>query len=109
MSTHNTYFHGEIRKIIYPAYMELRNYYNRKIRYAFFFNSFGAKFQTTFVICFFYFNKLWFGKMFICKVDRLNVKQRRSRWNGALSHLIWIYAVCKSILLLPVAVKELNR
>ena len=26
-----------------------------------------------------------------------------------MSHLIWIYAVCKSILLSSVAVKELNR
>ena len=70
------------------------------------FNSFGAKFQTTFVVCFFYFNKLSFGKTYICKVERLNVKQRRSRWDGSLSHLIWIYAVCKSLLLSPVAVKE---
>ena len=53
----------------------------------------------------FYFNKLSFGKTFICKVERLNVKQRRSR---SMSRLIWIYAVCKSILLSPVAVKELN-
>ena len=29
-------------------------------------NSFGAKFQTTFVVCFFIFNKLSFGKIFIC-------------------------------------------
>ena len=43
------------------------------------FNSFGAKFQMTFVVCFFYFNKLPFGKKFICKVERLNVKQHRSR------------------------------
>ena len=41
------------------------------------FNSFGRKFQTTFVVCFF--NKLSFGKTFICKDVRLNVKQRRSR------------------------------
>ena len=40
------------------------------------FNSFGAKFQTT---LFSYFNKLSFGKTFVCKVERLNVKQRRSR------------------------------
>ena len=72
------------------------------------FNSFGAKFQTTFVVCFFYFNKLSFGKTFICKVKRLNVKQRRSRWDGSLSHLIWIYAVCKSLLLSSMAVKELR-
>ena len=76
-------------------------------------NSFGAEFQTTFIVYFFffffffffyyYFNKLSFGKTFICKFERLNVKQRRS----SLSRLIWIYAVCKSLLLLPVAVKEL--
>ena len=43
-----------------------------------------------------YFNKPSFGKTFICKVERPNVKQRRSRWDGSLSRLIWIYAVCKS-------------
>ena len=43
------------------------------------FNSFGLKFQTTFIVCFFfYFNKLSFGKTLICTVERLNVKQRRS-------------------------------
>ena len=30
-----------------------------------------------------YFNKLSFGKTCICKVERLNVKQRRSRWDGS--------------------------
>ena len=51
------------------------------------FNSLGAKFQLTFVVCFFFFfffNKLSPGKKFICKVERLNVKQRRSRWDGSL-------------------------
>ena len=67
-------------------------------------NSFGAKFQTTFVVCFFYFSKL----SFIGKVERLIVKQHRSRWDGSLSRLIWIYAVCKSLLLSPVGVKELS-
>ena len=43
-------------------------------------NSFGARFQTTFVVFFFfYFNKPSLGKTFICKVERLNFKQRRSR------------------------------
>ena len=73
----------------------------------YYFNSFDAKFQMTFVICLFYFNKLTFGKTFICEIERLNVKQRRSRWDGSMSCLIWIYAVCKSLLLSPVAVKEL--
>ena len=42
-------------------------------------NSFGAKFQTTFVVCFSFFNKLSLEKKFVRKVERLNVKQRRSR------------------------------
>ena len=49
-------------------------------------NSFGAKFQTTFVVCFFYF-KLSFRKTFISKVERLNVKQHRSRRLNEPSHL----------------------
>ena len=77
-------------------------------------NSYSTKFQTTFVVrfffCFFfYFNKLSFGKMFICKVEKLNVKQRRSRWDGSLSRLIWIHAVCKSLLSSPTAVEELKH
>ena len=56
----------------------------------------------------FYFYKLPLGKTFICKVDRLKVKQRRSRWDGSLSRLIWIYAVCKRLLLSPAALKELS-
>ena len=58
---------------------------------------------------FFYFNKLSLGKTFICKVERLNVKQRRFRWDGSMSRLIWIYVVCKSQSWSPVAVKELNE
>ena len=57
----------------------------------------------------FYFNKPSLGKTFICIVERLNVKQLRSRWDGSLCRLIWIYAVCKRLLLSPVAVKELSR
>ena len=48
-----------------------------------FLNSFSAKFQTTLVVCFSFFNKLSLGKKFIRKVERLNVKQRRSRWDGS--------------------------
>ena len=36
-----------------------------------------------FFICFLL-NKLLFVKKFICKVERLNIKQRRSRWDGLL-------------------------
>ena len=36
------------------------------VRYRF--NSFGAKFQT-FVVCFFFFNKLSLGKKSICKAE----------------------------------------
>ena len=50
-------------------------------------NFFGAKFQTMcfffvlFFCCFFcfFFHKLSLGKKFICTVDILTVKQRRSR------------------------------
>ena len=53
---------------------------------------------------FLFFNKLSLEKNFIRKVERLDVKQRRSD----MSRLIWIYAVCKILLLSPVAVKELT-
>ena len=46
-------------------------------------DSFGAKFQTTIVACFF-FNKLWLGKKNIYKIEILNVRQRRFRWYGSL-------------------------
>ena len=54
-------------------------------------NSFGAKFQAICVVCLFVFvrfcfftgNKLSIGKKLICKV-KLNVKQRRSWWDGSL-------------------------
>ena len=70
--------------------------------------NFRQHLSSAFFFFIFYFNKLSFGKTFICKVERQNVKQRRSRWDGSLSRLIWIYAVCKSLLLSPVAAKELN-
>ena len=69
-------------------------------------NSFGVEFQTT------YFNKLRLGKTIICKVERLNIKQRRSRWLIESSHLdlfLIIFAVCKSLFLSPVAVKEVMK
>ena len=59
-------------------------------------NSFGAKVQTSFVVCFFYFYKLSIGKTFICKVERLNVKQRRSRWDGSLLFAKAIIVACGS-------------
>ena len=38
-----------------------------------------------FFFFFFFFNELSLRKKFICKVERLNVKQHRSRWDGSLS------------------------
>ena len=35
-------------------------------------------FVVFFFFFFFFFNKLWIGKKFTCKVEKLNVKQRRS-------------------------------
>ena len=58
----------------------------------------ATKFQTSFVVCFvFFFNKLSIGKKVIYKADKLNVIMNR---------LIWIYVICKSLLLSPTAVKE---
>ena len=59
-------------------------------------SSFGAKFQTKFVLCIFIFNKLSLGKTFICKVERLNVKQRRSWWDGSMSLQKPIIIACGS-------------
>ena len=50
---------------------------------------------------------LYIKLKFIHKVERLNVKQRRSSETAHMSRLIWIYVLCKSLLLSPVAVKEL--
>ena len=57
-------------------------------------NSFSAKFQTTLVVCCFlcFLNKLSLGKKFICKLARLNVKQRRSRWLLAVSFGSMLFA-----------------
>ena len=90
-------FHHSVTKLSYPESVPIP------------LNPCGAKFQTAFVVCIFILTNHPFGKMFICKVERLNVKQRRSRWDGSLSRLIWIYAVCKCLLLSPVALKELIR
>ena len=68
-------------------------------------NSFGAKFQTTFVACFFFlfffffFNNLSLDKEFICKVVRLNAKQRRSRRDGSSGSMLFAkayYNACDS-------------
>ena len=70
-------------------------------------NSIGAKFQTTFVVCFFL-NKYRLEKKFLWKVERLNYKQHRSRWDGSL-WAVWSGSMlfAKSLLSSPVAVKEL--
>ena len=69
-------------------------------------NSFGAKFHICRLLFFFFFfffsKKLSLGKKFIRKVERLNVKQHRSR-----SHLD-LCCLLKPIIM-PVAVKELKR
>ena len=53
----------------------------------------------------FFFNKLSLEKKFIRKVERLNVKSVDPDDTAHMSRLIWIYAVCKSLLLSPVAAK----
>ena len=73
-------------------------------------NSFGAKFQTSFVVCLFFF---FFFKN--CRLKRRLWVKLKDNSNSVdpdetahMSRLIWIYAVCKSLLLSPMAVKELN-
>ena len=56
----------------------------------------------------FFFNKLSLEKKFIRKVERLNVSVDPDE-TAYMSCLIWIYAVCKNLLISPVAVKELMR
>ena len=63
-----------------PLFLGLLNPYEQVIKWKF--HSFGAKFQTTNVVCFFFFfffNKLSLEKTLKCKIERLIVKQRRSR------------------------------
>ena len=48
-------------------------------------NSFGAKFQTTFVVCFLILTNCHLERRLYVK---LTVRQRRSRWDGSLSRLI---------------------
>ena len=60
---------------IYPKYLYILtlslSHFRRHLLSVFFF--------VVFVFCFCFLNKLLLGKKFICKVERLNVKQRRSR------------------------------
>ena len=57
---------------------------------------------------FFFFFKLSLKKTFMSKVERLNSNSVDPDETAHMSRLIWIYAVYKSLLLSPMAVKELN-
>ena len=71
-------------------------------------NSFGTKFQTTFVVCFsFLTNYRLKSSLYVKLKDRMSNSVDPDE-TAHMSRLIWIYAVCKSLLLLPVAVKELK-
>ena len=77
------------------------------------FNCFGAKFQTTFVVCFkkkkkrrkYRFERSLYVKLKDCTSNSVDSDGTAH----IMSRLIWIYAVCKSLLLSPVAVKELKK
>ena len=70
-------------------------------------NSFGAKFQTTFVVCFSFFltNYRLKRRYYVKLIDWMSNSVDPDKMVH-LSRLIWIYAVCKSLLLSPVAVKS---
>ena len=62
--------------------------------------------QISLDICGFFFNKLSLEKKILRKVERLNVKPSVNPDETVhMSRLIWIYAVCTSLLLSPMAVK----
>ena len=58
---------------------------------------------------FFFLNKLSLEKKFTRKVERLNVNSVDPDETDYMSRLIWINDVCKSLLSLPVALKELKQ
>ena len=66
-------------------------------------NSFGAKFQTTFVVCFFILTDYRLERHSYVKLkdwmsNSLDLDET-AHWS-----FIWVYAVCKSLLLSPLAV-----
>ena len=72
-------------------------------------NSFSAKFQTTFVVCFFILTRYRLERRLYIKLRpwMLNsVDPDETAQYGSLSRLIWICAVCKNLLLSPLEVKE---
>ena len=73
------------------------------------FNSDGAKFQTTFVIvCFSFLTNYSLKRSLYVKLKDWMSNSVAPDETIHMSCLIWIYAVCKSLLLLPVAVNELK-
>ena len=73
-----------------------------------FINTFGAKFQMTFVICFSFLTNYRLKRSLYVKLKELMSNSidldETAHGDGCL---IWIYAVCKSLLLSLVEVKEL--
>ena len=72
-------------------------------------NSFGAKFQTTFVVCFSFLTKYRLKRSLYVKLKDWMSNSVDPDETAHMSRLIWINAVCKRILLSPVAVKELKK
>ena len=72
-------------------------------------NSFGAKFQTTFVVCFSFLTNYRLKRSLYVKLKDWMLNSVDPDETALMSRFIWIYAVCKSLLLSPVAVKELRR
>ena len=70
-------------------------------------NTFGAKFQTTFVCICILTNYRLERRLYVKLKDWMSNSIYPDE-TAHLSRLIWIYTVCKSLLLSPVAVKELN-
>ena len=67
------------------------------------FNSFGANFQATFVVCFFLTNYYFESSLY----EKLKNWMSNSVDPDETARLTWIYSASKSLLFSPVAAKEL--
>ena len=73
-----------------------------------FINSFGAKFRTTFVVCFSFLTNYSLKRSLYVKLKDWMSNSVDPDETAHMSCLIWIYTVCKSLLWSLVAVKELK-
>ena len=72
-------------------------------------NSFGTKFQTAFVVCFSFLTNYRLTRSSYVKLKDWRSNSIDPDETAHMSRLIWTYAVCKNLLLSPVAVKYWDK